>query len=178
MRVSRNVSVKRMPSRLDHLWYGSSRKAKWYRVMIISTSRFGNIAIRPEDILTFEQGIIGLEECRQWILMSDSENDALGWLQSTENPEVAFAVVSPRRFVSDYKVRVSSRDLVSLKLLEAKQAQVLVILNHEEGDQLTLNLKAPLIIHLGSSQGCQVIAKNNLPIAYPLSVTIPLRKSA
>ena len=60
--------------------------------------------IQP-DLLKFQSGLPGLEQCREWALLAD-ENDALGWLQSTTRDDVAIAVVSPRRFVPQYQVRI------------------------------------------------------------------------
>ena len=75
--------------------------------MKISTTRFGNLTIEDGDVLTFVDGLIGMEDCRRWVLLADAHNSALGWLQSLDRPEVALGVVSPRRFVPDYQVRVA-----------------------------------------------------------------------
>ena len=82
-----------------------------------------------------------------WVLLADAENAALGWLQSLDRPEVALGVVSPRRFVPDYQVRVAEREIQPLGLENPNDAQVLVIVSHV-GWQLSLNLKAPLVIHV------------------------------
>jgi flagellar assembly factor FliW len=90
---------------------------------------------------------------------------------------VALAVVSPRRFVSDYRVRVSARDLVPLGLPSLKAAQVLVVVT-KAGDTLALNLKAPLVIHVAARQGRQIVAKDDHAVQYLLNATLPLRKTA
>ena len=70
--------------------------------MRINTQRFGRIDVDPNDVLTFQSGLPGLEDCREWALLADASNDALGWLQSTNQGDIALAVVSPRRFVPHY----------------------------------------------------------------------------
>ena len=65
--------------------------------MQIRTTRFGALEIEAEDIINFPTGLLGLEDCRHWVLLADAQNNALGWLQCTSRPEVALAVVSPRR---------------------------------------------------------------------------------
>ena len=60
--------------------------------MNISTTRFGTLAIGDEEVLTFVDGLIGMEDCRRWALLADAENAALGWLQCLDRPEVALAV--------------------------------------------------------------------------------------
>ncbi len=144
----------------------------------IATSRFGRVDIEPDDVIHFPQGIMGMEDCRDWILLVDSQNDLLRWLQSTQRPEIALAVVSPRRFVEAYKVRVASRELASLQLDDVRQAQVLVIVGKSQ-DTITLNLRAPLVIHVERRLGCQVVTKDPHPIQYVLHTeAAPLRMSA
>ncbi len=146
--------------------------------MRIRTTRFGWVDIESTDILTFPSGVLGLESSRHWVLLSDAENDALGWLQSTDRPEVALAVVSPRRFVSDYQFRVFRSELVPLELARAQDAQVLVIVSRQEND-LTINLKAPLVINLERRLGRQVVANGELPLQHVLGKpSTALRKTA
>jgi flagellar assembly factor FliW len=135
--------------------------------MEIRTTRFGKVEIEATDVLEFPAGMLGMEACTQWVLLADAENDALGWLQSTTRPEVALAVVSPRRFVPDYQFRVSRNELVPLELTEIKTAQVLVIVGKNDGG-VTLNLRAPLVINLDRRLGRQVIANGDQPLQYEL----------
>ncbi len=75
--------------------------------MNVTTSRFGRIAVEPCDVIQFPAGMLGLEDCRRWMLLADTQNDALAWMQCVERPAVALAVVSPRRFVPDYQLRIA-----------------------------------------------------------------------
>ncbi|HEV2973179.1 MAG TPA: flagellar assembly protein FliW [Pirellulales bacterium] len=145
--------------------------------MWINTTRFGRLEVGANDRLLFPAGILGLEDCREWVLLADAENDALGWLQSTARREIAVAVISPRRFVAGYQLRVSRSELAPLELTEPRQAQVLVIVGKNEGT-ITLNLKAPLVVNLQRHLGRQVIANNDYPIQYELNVTRRLLKTA
>jgi flagellar assembly factor FliW len=145
--------------------------------MDITTTRFGNVTIDDEDVLTFVDGLIGMENCRHWALLADAQNAALGWLQSVERPEVALAVVCPRRFVADYRARVSRRDVEPLGLADAEGAHVLAIVN-QAGDSLALNLKAPLVIHVAARCGRQIVAKDNHSVQHLLSGVRPFRRTA
>lgn len=145
--------------------------------MKIQTTRFGLVEVLPSDVLDFPQGLIGMESCQKWVLLADAEANSLGWLQSTERPEIALAVVSPRRFVSGYQARVASRDVASLELKDSGAVQVLAVVSKgEEG--LTVNLKAPLVINVKSRAGRQVVAKDDHAVQYALGSTIPFRRSA
>jgi flagellar assembly factor FliW len=146
--------------------------------MRITTTRFGRIDVDAADILRFPSGLPGLEDCRDWALLADAENDALGWLQSTTRGDVALAVVSPRRFVPDYQVRIPRSELTPLTLADMRQAQVVVVVGSGDAG-LTLNLKAPIVINLEARTGRQVVASGELPLRYELATRRPsLKKSA
>jgi len=146
--------------------------------MRITTTRFGRIDVDAADLIRFPSGLPGLEDCREWALLADAANDALGWLQSTTRAEIALAVVSPRRFVPDYQVRIPRSELSPLALDDMQDAQVVVVVG-ENGTGLTLNLKAPIVINLQARTGRQVVASGDLPLQYELSTERrPLKQSA
>ena len=146
--------------------------------MKIHTTRFGDIDIEPDDILFFRNGLIGFEDCRHWVLLADAENSAVAWLQSMQHSDVAMAVVSPRRFVRDYQVRLDPNDVAALQLTDAQQAFVLGIVSRD-ADTLTLNLRAPLVINLDRRIGSQVVTVDSQPLQYELAtLPINLRRSA
>jgi len=146
--------------------------------MQIDTTRFGPILVEAEDVIHFPQGLWGLESCRDWVLVPDAHNDAVAWMQSVDRPQIAFAVVSPRRFVPDYRMRVARRELEPLKLTRPQAAEVLVVVG-KTGSSVTLNLKAPLVINPERRLGRQVITNGQLPVQFQLNSDCPaLKKSA
>jgi flagellar assembly factor FliW len=146
--------------------------------MKIHTTRFGSIEIEPDDILFFRNGLLGFEDCRHWVLLADADNSAVAWLQSMQHADVAMPVVSPRRFVADYQVRLEPNDVDVLQLSSVEQAYVLGVVSRDD-DVLTLNLRAPLVINLDRRIGCQVVTADPQPLQYELA-TLPtmLRRSA
>ena len=147
--------------------------------MHIDTSRFGPVQIEADDILLFPHGLIAFEECRHWVLLSDADNESLGWLQSISRPEVALPVISPRRFVPGYQVRVARSQLSPLELTQFDQAFLLTIVS-QEAQALTVNLKAPIVVNLDRRLGRQVITTDEQPVAHLIGQRIHtlLRKSA
>ena len=146
--------------------------------MRINTTRFGRIDVDTADVIHFASGLPGLEDCRDWALLADATNDALGWLQSTTRGDVALAVVSPRRFVPDYQVRIPRSELTPLAVADIRQAQVVLVVG-TNGKTLTLNLKAPIVINLEARTGRQVVASGELSMQYELTIHQPtLKKSA
>ncbi|NOZ38713.1 MAG: flagellar assembly protein FliW [Planctomycetes bacterium] len=159
--------------------------------MDVFTTRFGTLSVDSQDELIFESGLIGLEHCRRWVVLSDTKNPTLGWLQSLDEGHIALGVVSPRRFVPDYQLRIDRAELQFLELTTTRDAEVVVIASRQaQGQQvggqaggqaggLTLNLRAPLVINVERRRGCQVIAKDDLPVQFPLSLpSLPLKRTA
>ncbi|MCH2180115.1 MAG: flagellar assembly protein FliW [Mariniblastus sp.] len=146
--------------------------------MKIHTTRFGAIDIEPDDILFFRNGLLGFEDCRHWVLLADSDNTAVAWLQSMQQSDIAMPVVSPRRFVEEYQVRLEPSDVELLQLTAVEQAFVLGIVSRDD-DTLTVNLRAPLVINLDRRIGSQVVTVDNQPMQYDLA-TLPtsLRRTA
>lgn len=146
--------------------------------MEIKTSRFGVLELEAEDVISFPSGLLGLESCRDWVLLADAHNDALGWLQCITRPEIALPVVSPRRFLPDYQVRVFRSEVAPLGLDDLHAAQVLVIVGKNERS-ITFNLKAPLMINVERRLGRQVIHNGDQSVQFELLPEAALlRKSA
>lgn len=146
--------------------------------MRIITTRFGAVNIESNDILSFPQGVLGFEACRQWVLLADADNEAVGWLQCITRPDLALPVVSPRRFVPEYQVRIARQQAEPLELASPDQAFVLVIVGSSELG-LVLNLRAPVVVNLNRRLGCQVVVNDDQPTQYQLAAAArPLRRSA
>jgi flagellar assembly factor FliW len=143
--------------------------------MEIPTTRFGPIEVQADDVIRFPEGLPGLEECRDWVLLAEPDNDALAWLQSVSRADVALAVVSPRRFVPGYRMRVARRELEPLELGRIDRAQVLVIVGRGERC-LTLNLKAPIAVNADRRLARQVITNGELSVRHQLEAVLPAMK--
>lgn len=146
--------------------------------MKLETTRFGMVEIQSNDILFFRYGLFGFETQQQWVLLSDLNNSAVAWLQSMTNPEVALPVVSPRRFVNEYQVQLDERQIALLSLAKEEQAAVLAVVSRN-GQTLTCNLRAPIVVNLDRRVGCQVVTADEQALQYPLAeLPTAARKSA
>lgn len=145
--------------------------------MEIDTTRFGRIELSGDGVLTVPNGVFGFEDCRRWVTLDEATNPAVVWLQSVDRPDLAFALVSPRRFVPGYQVHVARRDLAPLGQFSAENLEVLVIVSRP-GARLALNLKAPLVIDAVRGVGCQVVARDDWPVRYEVGSSRPQRRVA
>lgn len=146
--------------------------------MQITTTRFGTLAVDVDDLLHFPHGVIGFEECRHWVLLADPNNSSVGWLQCADRPATALAVVSPRRFRHDYRIRVGQSQLASLALAERDRLYALCVVSKQNGS-CVMNLRAPILINLDRRLGCQVVTTDEQPLQVELThPPAQLRKSA
>jgi len=145
--------------------------------MEIDTTRFGKVEFAADCVLHFPEGLPGLEDCFDWVLLADPGNDAIIWMQSVTRPDIALAVASPRRFVPHYRLRVCRHELEGLGLERLEDAEVLAVVS-KAGEGLVLNLKAPLVIHLPRRCGRQVIANGDVPVQFPLGAEAAVCKKS
>ncbi len=113
--------------------------------MLIETTRFGQVEIDGSRVITFKDGLLGFPAHRRFALLQPDEQGVFLWMQSVDDPSLAFLVCDPRAFIEDYQVQVRADDLKTLEMRDPADARVLVIVNKVDG-YLTANLLGPLVI--------------------------------
>jgi flagellar assembly factor FliW len=130
--------------------------------VIIKTGRFGQLTVGDDETILIPQGILGFPEYRKFCLIDPGDETLILWLQSLENPDIAFALLEPKIFKSDYAARLSAAELRELKLENVNQSAVFGILTiPEDVSKMTANLKAPLVINLKQQLAKQVVLQEN-----------------
>lgn len=138
--------------------------------MRIQTSRFGLVEITEQDIIHFSEGLLGFNEFCQFVLLDDPNDEIFAWLQSCEDANLAFPVLEPELFVTDYHFSLSKNDLEALHLKSKDGTRSFAIITiPDDPTQMTANLKAPLIINVAERLGRQAVMQdNNLAIREPI----------
>ncbi|WP_044022877.1 flagellar assembly protein FliW [Bacillus sp. SG-1] len=130
--------------------------------MKISTKYHGEIEVTPEALLTFEHGIPGFLEEKQFTLLPLPDNNEFQILQSLETPELGFVVASPFVFFQDYDFTLDTATVDQLGSPSEKEVEVLSILTIKEPlHESTANLQGPIIINLANNKAKQVILNNS-----------------
>lgn len=124
--------------------------------MLIETSRFGTVEIDQEKVVSFSEGVLGFPEHRRYALLQIHDDGLFFWLQSVDDPGLAFVVADPRAFVPDYQAPIRADDVDLLALRDLDDCQVLVIVNKSDSG-LTANLLGPLVIGAQSLRGKQLV---------------------
>lgn len=131
--------------------------------MLIQTKCFGEVDIADDKIITFDSGIPGFEEYKKYTVLYDVEcqENNISWLQSTEEPGLAFPVITPLLVKPDYNPIVEDTLLEPLgNINEENMAIFLIMTVPSDITQMSVNLKAPLVINADLKKGLQIIVEN------------------
>jgi flagellar assembly factor FliW len=125
----------------------------------ILTTRFGAIEYGDANVIRFCGGLLGFEQYERYVLMDSKGSDlAFRWLQSVDDPALAFLLCDPTRIIPDYCPPVQRSDLSMLALDELRSAIIMCIVTVPEDPELaTANFQAPLVINASGRLGKQVI---------------------
>ena len=124
--------------------------------MRIATSRFGEVDIDEQRVLTFPSGLLGFPDDKRFALLEAGQDAEFWWLQSIERAALAFIVTDPTLFVPTYEVPIGQQQMEGLGLSSLDEAQVLVIVN-KRGNVLTGNLQGPLVMNVAKRTGEQLV---------------------
>jgi flagellar assembly factor FliW len=141
--------------------------------MTIQTKLFGNIAVDTEKTIHFENGIIGFPEMKNYLIIYDEDKGdkaKISWLQSVEEPVFAIPVINPLLVKRDYNPTVNDELMKPLGDLDPEEMLVLVTMTiPAKLENMTVNLKAPIVINAITRKACQIVVENEEYIVkYPV----------
>jgi len=127
--------------------------------MLLQTKHFGEIEIAENNIIKFESGLPGFEMLKEFTLIdSNDETTPFKWLQCVNEPQMAFAVANPFMIIKDYDFELSEEAVSKLDIKKIEDVAVYVIVVvPDDIKQMSMNLKAPLIINIRNKEGAQII---------------------
>ncbi|MAE74493.1 MAG: flagellar assembly protein FliW [Bdellovibrionaceae bacterium] len=138
--------------------------------MNVNTTRFGELKLTKEDLINFPEGILGFGDLRDFVLLDDPTDEIFAWLQSCENPDIAFPVLEPELFTSTFEVSLtkSDREIIGLKADQAPRYFSIITIPADP-TQMTANLKAPIAINVKTRKAKQTVLQDNkLAIREPI----------
>jgi flagellar assembly factor FliW len=127
--------------------------------MVLTGTRFGEIEYDSEDVIELSGGLIGFPSVRTFVVLQAGEETPFKWLQSLEEPALAFLVVDPAHYLPDYAPIVPSHVVQELALREETARLVFTTANIPAGrpNDMTLNLAGPVLINLDIRRGKQIV---------------------
>ena len=144
--------------------------------MKINTKFYSEIEVAEEKIFFFPQGLPGFPGERRFVYLQEEEG-FFGCLQSVDNPEVAFIVITPYEVCPGYEIELDDTATEELELTAAEDALLLAIVTIPPGrpEDATVNLQAPLVLNTARHRGSQVIIADS---GYPLRLRLWAKEPA
>lgn len=142
--------------------------------MKVSTRLFGEIDIEEEKIIHLDKGIVGFPDLKRFTLIFDNEGEddskkSIMWFQSLDEPQFAMPVLNPNDIVADYNPMVNDELLEPLGNINEDNLFVLVTVKvPKKLEDMTINLKAPIVINSDNRQGGQIIVEDDVEVRFPI----------
>lgn len=124
--------------------------------MIIKTKFSGEIDIKHENIITFQDGLLGFSDIKKYVIIDMDLDTPFKCLQSVEKWEIAFIIINPWDVFNDYEIDVDDNDISSLGDSEIDNLMLYTLVTITE-NKVTANLVGPLIINTASRKGRQTV---------------------
>ena len=136
-------------------------------------TRFGEFEFDDSEVVCFPHGVPGFEACRRFVLIMSEDLQPLSCLQAIDAPHPSFLLVDPAEVYPGYRGDLTPADRAALGLeSEDKTSLVWLVIVNVEPENVSANLKAPIVINPSRMLGCQVLQNQ---VSYP--VDWPMRRS-
>jgi flagellar assembly factor FliW len=122
----------------------------------IESERLGAVEVDESKVLTFDHGLLGFPDAKRFALVDASDDGTYYWLQSLDDPQLAFLAAVPWAFFPDYEPELSEPDQAALGLSTPTDALVFCLLTFTD-DTVTANLLGPLVVNANTREGRQIV---------------------
>ena len=122
-----------------------------------------DVPVNPDAVFTFPDGLSGFEACKRFTLFHEEGKPTVFWLQSLDDPSLAFSVVPPDALGVEYQIELSDADIALLGLTDPADALVVVIIYRytetvaTPGGKISASTRFPLVLNPKTRLGMQKI---------------------
>lgn len=143
--------------------------------MQIQSKLLGQVDYEEEHIIHFDEGLIGIPEKKRFLLIEKEDFKPFSYLQSVDDPTFILIVVNPMLIEKEYKFSIFRGDLDAIDIKDENDFSLLsIVIFAQRPEDITVNLKAPLLINIHTKQALQVILQNDdYTVEEPLMKTVP-----
>ncbi len=146
--------------------------------MQLLTKHFGELEIDERKVIDFPTGLPGFQDCKQFILLDcngqtvdkikpkeeyktdDFYANSFYWLQSVENGNLAFVLLDICTIMPGYNPIFYDEQLKELGASTTGFLILNIAVIPEDINNMTVNLRAPVLINFSMCLGKQLIAAN------------------
>lgn len=125
----------------------------------LNTYHFGELEITEEDVIHFSGGLIGFPDGRRFVIVKNPDPGVpFDWLQSLDDPKLAYVIVDPFWFKKDYEFELAPEHLLELGIRKQEDTAVFcIVVVPENIAKISANLLAPVVVNLNTKQAKQVV---------------------
>ncbi|MHB8637524.1 MAG: flagellar assembly protein FliW [Fimbriimonadaceae bacterium] len=130
--------------------------------LLFDTTRFGTVGYTDADVVLFNDGPVGFPEHRRFLLLCHKPDSPFRWLQSLDEPQLAFLITDPASWVPTYAPTISDADVERLGLIASAPRLVYVTVTIPPGkpEEMTVNLAGPILIDLERRLAIQLVLQD------------------
>jgi flagellar assembly factor FliW len=127
----------------------------------VETSRFGEIEVPDDKIITMSKGMLGFPAGKRYCILHHAQKSPFFWYQSIDDPSLAFVITNPWLFKPDYHVDIQSagHEMGWDKTGEDVGLEVYVVVTIPRGqpEKMTANLMGPLLLNPMTCEAIQIV---------------------
>lgn len=118
----------------------------------------GKMEYSESEVLTFEKGIPGFQDLKKFIIKEVSSESPFSVMQSIEDKYIGFIIISPFLIDDKYEIKLSDETIKLLNIEKPEDILLYTIVTLKEKiEDITTNLKAPLVINTKNNKAEQYI---------------------
>ena len=139
--------------------------------MALETTRFGELEIDTETVISFPDGLPGFPDVRGVVLIEVSDEQPFYWLQDVDRGDLAFLAVVPWEYFPNYELALSDEDERALEVTDPTDLLVLTLVTVDRDVPLvTANLLGPIVINQAKRLARQTVLDGDHSTRTPLGV--------
>lgn len=128
--------------------------------MLIESERLGEVEVDESKVMTFADGLLGFPDASRFALVDAGDDGTYFWLQSLDDPHLAFLAAVPWAFFPEYEPELPLPDQDALGITDPSEVLVFCLLTITE-DAVTANLLGPLVVNANTRHGRQIVLDNS-----------------
>ena len=133
--------------------------------MEVQNTRFGTLKVNEDEMIFLNGGLMGFPMSNRFIMFPYSDESSFFWLQSVDEPEIAFIVINPFDFFNDLIFEVADDDAANISLERGEDVEIFTLVTIPDGspEDMRTNLAGPVVVNVKNRQGRQILVKEYSP---------------
>ncbi len=129
---------------------------------LFETTRFGTVGYIDSDVVTLADGLVGFPDHKRYLILCHKPDSPFRWLQSLDEPQLAFLITDPANWVPTYAPKVDDAEVERFGLTDSTPRLVYVTVSIPPGqpDEMTINLAGPILIDLERRIAIQLVLQD------------------